>query len=387
MSSSGRRLPGLLGVSDVEFAVVSNPGTPDRLAAIAGTGPSPLPHLAESARLVERLGAAHLAYPCNTAHYFLWRATPEQLPLHVPLVDMIHETVDAVVCAGHRVVGLLAATGTTTTGLYQDALAARGVTTLVPETARQLGFAPMTDERGHVRPEAYRAYGVEPGEALGDAAFETFATDLVRQLGEQDGLVMEAIVGGAGVKAGYRSGLVPQLLNEAARRLAARGAQALVLGCSEVPLVLTGTCATYGGRPVDLLDPTSVPAACLLARAGRHGIAGGLGPEATIDLQVKMGAPRDFTDLQYAVLRQTVRQLGARRDQDHLMLLGLAGPDPVEAARALARAGAAFLALTESASGAADAVAAATGLPIVAAGSDQQTGAEVVRRAAEHAIA
>jgi len=131
-------LPGLVGRSDIELVVVSNPETPDRTLAIKGLGPSPLPWLVESARLAEQMGAGDLAYPCNTAHYFLHRA-PAELAPRVPLVDMIHETVAEVAASDLRRVGLLATTGTTSTRLYQEAFEAKAVSVVVPQ---HLGGAP-----------------------------------------------------------------------------------------------------------------------------------------------------------------------------------------------------------------------------------------------------
>ena len=165
MSSPARRLPGIVAVSALEIVVVSNPETPDRTAAIKGAGPSPLPHLAESARLVERLGAATLAYPCNTAHYFLHRAAPGELGAGLPLVDMIRETADEVARAGHRRIGLLATAGTIDSRLYQEAFDARGVEVLVPRPA---AAAPGADPEAarRVRLDLYARHGAGPGRAL-----------------------------------------------------------------------------------------------------------------------------------------------------------------------------------------------------------------------------
>jgi len=376
-----RLVPGLVGRADVELVVVSNPETPDRTLAIKGLGSSPLPWLVESARLLERMGATDLAYPCNTAHYFLHRATSEDLTLRAPLVDMIHETVAAVAAAGLSRIGLLATTGTISTGLYQDAFEARGVSVVVPEQVPGRPEGPDLDGEGRVAPDAYARHGASPGRALDRPGLGALVSFLVDLLGEQEGLVMETVRGALGVKAGYTAGVPVQLAAEAGRRLVARGAQALVLGCTELPLVFTGRSATLEGRDVPLVDPTAVVAERLRARPGPHGIAGGLGPEATIDLLVKMGAPREFTDLLYDILRATVAELGARRDQDHLKLFAIAGPDIVGAARRLAGAGAGFLVLTRDAAGDERAVEAATGLPVVVDRADRQAGVEVVRRA------
>jgi aspartate racemase len=381
MASSDRRIPGLVGRSALEFAVVSNPATPDRTAAIRGLAPSPLPYLIESARLLERLGASHIAYPCNTAHYFLHNAMDE-LALRVPLVDMIDETVRAVAGAGLSRIGLLATTGTISTGLYQDAFETSGIATLVPGPSSPAPGSADLDAEGRVRPEVYARLGIEPGRAVDAGRLATLVGLLVDILGEQEGLVMEAIRGPYGVKAGYTAGVPTQLAAEAGRRLVGRGADALVLGCTELPLVLRGREAAFGSRSVPLVDPTTVVAERLLALDGRHGIAGGLGPEATIDLLVKMHAPGDFTDLQYDILRSTVADLGARRDQDHLKLVALATPDPVDAARRLAEVGASFLVLARTAADARDAVATATNLTTLVDRPGSPVGHEVVRRAA-----
>lgn len=373
-------MPGLIGRSDVELVVVSNPETPDRTLAIKGQGPSPLPWLAESARALERMGAADLAYPCNTAHYFLHRAAAEDLP-RTPRVDMIHETVAAVATAGLSRIGLLATTGTVCTSLYQDAFEARDIAVVLPGQAPGRPEGPDLDGEGRVTPDAYARHGARAGEPLPEPGLGALVAFLVDLLGEQEGLVMEAILGALGVKAGHTAGAPAQLAAEAGRRLVTRGAQALVLGCTELPLVLTGRMARLDGGEVPLIDPTAVVAARLRARPGPHGIAGGLGPEATIDLLIKMHAPRPFTDLLYDILRATVTELGARRDQDHLKLFAIAGPDPVAAARRLAGAGAAFLVLTRETAGDARAVEADTGLPVVVDRTDRPAGAEVVRRA------
>lgn len=377
-----RTVPGLIALSDIEFVVVFNPQTPDRTAAIEGRGPSPLPWLSESAQLLQQMGASHLAYPCNTAHYFLHRASAGELPLAVPLVDMIAETARAVAQVGCRRVGLLATTGTIRTALYQDALSVIGLEVLLPERHAPAVSSGDIDENGRVRSEAYARLGVRPDGALDARRLQALVAHLTAHLGEQDGLVMETIAGAFGVKAGYTTGVAPQLAAEAARRLVERGAEAIVLGCTELPLVLTGRDVRSAGRAAPLIDPTRVVADRLRGMNGRHGIAGGLGPEATIDILEKMDAPADFIALQRDILRATIGQLGARRDQDHLKMLAIAGPDPVDAARRLTAAGAGFLVLAESAAPVAAAVGAATGLPVLATRPGRRLGSDIVRLAA-----
>lgn len=359
--------------------VVFNPETPDRTAAIDGRGPSPLPWLRESALLLQQMGASHVAYPCNTAHYFLRRATADELPLRVPLIDMIDETVRATAALGVRRIGLMASSGTIRIRLYQDALAAKGLEMLLPSDPVTRPAAGFTDDRGRVRADVFTAAGVRPGEPLEPEALARLVASLADAVGEQEGLVMETIIGVHSVKAGYTSGIAQQFAEEAGRRLVERGAEALILGCTELPLVMRGREARLGGAAVPLIDPTRVVADRLRTLPGPHGIAGGLGPEATVDLLEKMNAPADFTALQRDILQATVDELGARRDQDHLKMLAIAANHSLEAGRRLAAAGAAFLVLAASAASSAPAIRSATGLPVLVAVPGQRIGPEAVR--------
>ncbi len=49
----------------------SNPGVPDRTAAIIGGGESPVPIIIEGCRALERAGADFIIIPCVSAHFFL----------------------------------------------------------------------------------------------------------------------------------------------------------------------------------------------------------------------------------------------------------------------------------------------------------------------------
>lgn len=313
-----RMIPGLVGHSPIEFVVVFNPETPDRTAAITRGAESPLPFLCDSALLLQHMGASHVVYACNTAHYFVpevIRACSRRPVLRLPIIDVIEAAAEAATDAGIKSVGLLATTGTLAAALYQEALRKQQINLLLPST------------------------------------------------GEQEGLVMEAIYGERGIKAGMTTGVARRLVHEAARRLVDRGAEAIILGCTELPLVMKGLRRRRGRRAILLIDPARAVAARLKRMGGSHGIAGGLGPEATVAFLDAMDAPGDFIDLLRDIIRTTREELGARRDQEHLKMFGIASPDPVDAARRVAHAGAGFLMMARSAAWARKDAAAATGLP------------------------
>ncbi|MEM7800896.1 MAG: amino acid racemase, partial [Chloroflexota bacterium] len=103
----------------LQVIINSNPKIPNRHTSIAGTGPSCIPSLIESARSLERAGADFLVMVCNTAHAYedvIVSATS------IPFISIISESVKACLAKkpGLSKVGLLAADGCLDADLYQE---------------------------------------------------------------------------------------------------------------------------------------------------------------------------------------------------------------------------------------------------------------------------
>ena len=64
---------------------------------------------------------------------------------------------------------------------------------------------------------------------------------------------MEAIYGEKGIKAGFTDGIAKQNIIKAAKHLIDNGAEALLAGCTEIPLVIS-----QQDFPVLLIDPMDV---------------------------------------------------------------------------------------------------------------------------------
>ena len=161
----------------------SDPAVPDRSLAREGTGPDPLPALVAGLRALEQAGCGAVAIPCNTAHGWIdgMRASTALPILHI--VDAAAAELTRLgVSAGP--VGVMATQATLDMALYQDRLGALGWPCLVPAAAEM---------REHVTPAI------------------------------------------AAVKAGRPNDAYAPLI-EVARALMARGAGAVVLGCTEIPL-------------------------------------------------------------------------------------------------------------------------------------------------------
>jgi aspartate racemase len=199
----------------LRIVIDNDPTVPDRTAAIEGRGPSPAPHLAAMARGLVAQGAELLVMPCNSAHAFADAVREAAAP--VPFVDLIETTVAATRARlpGVRAIGLLATDGTLSARLYHDAYEAEGVRTLAP-------------------------------------------------LGDDQRTVMDAIYA---VKRGAVDDAVRARVRLVAERLAAAGAEAIVAGCTEVPLLLAEGDVEAHDQPVPLISSTDALVAATLALA------------------------------------------------------------------------------------------------------------------------
>jgi len=164
--------------------IFSFPQVPDRTTAIRNQDRSIIPYLVEGTTRLEKAGASFIVIPCNTVHYFY---DDMQRAVKIPVLHLIREAVEAVVQRhpDARRIGLLATDGTISTGLYEREFRARGMTLVYPD---------------------------EP---------------------IQNDCVMKAVYG---IKAGVDKQTSEELLFTAGQNVEQKGAQVIVLGCTEIPL-------------------------------------------------------------------------------------------------------------------------------------------------------
>lgn len=165
--------------------VDSNPRVPSRIEALIDrTGESPVPSLVEMARGLERQGADFLVIPCNTAHHYHAEVAAA---VDVPVLNLIEMTArDAGrTCPDLARVGLLASSALMRIRLYEPWFEALGARVLYPGPGAQQELM-----------------------------------ELIRA-----------------VKAGRRTPAQVAACDRAAQDLQARGAQCLVVACTELSVV------------------------------------------------------------------------------------------------------------------------------------------------------
>lgn len=184
----------------------NNTDIPDRTQSILSGSDAPLRFMAESAERLTAQGADILVIACHTAHYYYDRL---QSLSRVPILNMPDELVLAAREAGRRRLGLLATDGVVQSGIYDSAFAGTGIELVYPDPEGQEKLMELIYKQ------------IKAGEPPDTAALEPCLDDM-----------------------------------------ASRGAEAFILGCTELPLVFSDC----PGR--SFIDPTAILAGAAIKAAG-----------------------------------------------------------------------------------------------------------------------
>jgi aspartate racemase len=163
--------------------------------------------LAASAQRLAAAGAELIGLTTNTMHLVADQITAG---LDVPFIHIADPTADALLVDGYATVGLLGTRFTMEMSFYKDRLSARGLTPLVPEVG-------ITNLNGII--------------------YEELCRGIVRD--ESRNTYIEAI-----------------------ERLAARGAEAVILGCTEIAMLIDDAVS-----PLPVFDTTELHAKALVDAA------------------------------------------------------------------------------------------------------------------------
>ena len=119
----------------LEILVHSKPQIPDRTKYILGKSEeSPLPGMIEIGRGLAAQGAELIAIPCITAHYFHKELEDG---IGIPVLNGIEETAEYLKSRGIAKAGIMATAGTIESGLFQNTFSGYGIEAIKPEPADQ----------------------------------------------------------------------------------------------------------------------------------------------------------------------------------------------------------------------------------------------------------
>ena len=169
----------------LHIIINNNPKIPDRQKSIAGTGPSAVPELQKTARSLEQAGADFLVMTCNTAHYYL-----EEIKsvINIPFISILDASLEAAqkLQPDLKRIGVLAATATVKAKVYEKKFRRAGIICLNPKEKEQ--------------------------DRVMDIIYRVKAQDISPGLKEE--------------------------IRELAEKLIERGAEMILGGCTEIPLIL-----------------------------------------------------------------------------------------------------------------------------------------------------
>jgi aspartate racemase len=148
----------------IRCIVDNNPKVPSRIRALfEGGKEDPAPCLMDMARRLEAWGADFLVMPCNTAHYYHGQI---KSAVRIPVLNLIGLAARAVQqkFPHARTAGILASSPTVKVGLYEKAFGALGMETLYPDAPEQAGlFALIKSVKAGQLGEAQRAALIAAG--------------------------------------------------------------------------------------------------------------------------------------------------------------------------------------------------------------------------------
>jgi aspartate racemase len=169
----------------IPFVLWNNPQVPDRSTSLRNEDDRPLPFLLQGVQVLKAVGCDLVVIPCNTAHFWY----DDMVKLKVPIVHIVDSVADALRDAGveNGTIGVMGTQATVELGLYQNKLNKGGWDCIVPSKE------------------------------------------------EMDTLVQPAI---DMIKGGKITESQP-IIMKVVHNLIERGARAVVLGCTELPLAIT----------------------------------------------------------------------------------------------------------------------------------------------------
>lgn len=192
--------PAKVDQEHLRIIIDNNPKIPDRSKALLNGETSPLSELIITAQNLEKGGADFIIIPCNTAHFYY---NEIQKAVNIPIIHMIQETVNHV---------------------YRDFPFIKNISLLAT--------------KGTYRSVLYQTF------------FKKYNIEILVPNGQKQDDLMKIIYA---VKAKTDISLLKEQILKIVKIQIEGGAQAIIAGCTEIPLILKN-----GDISIPIIDPTLI---------------------------------------------------------------------------------------------------------------------------------
>ena len=119
----------------LDMVIYNTPSIPDRTSYILGNSrKNPLPGMIDVARTLDKQKVSQIAIPCMTAHYFYSQL---QQSIQTPIVNCLAETANILKESALSKVGIMATDGSISAELFQKELRNVGITPVIPSQEGQ----------------------------------------------------------------------------------------------------------------------------------------------------------------------------------------------------------------------------------------------------------
>ncbi len=197
----------------IKIVIYNDPEVPDRTGAIVDNFESPVEKVCEGLEFLKKSNVDFITIPCVTLHYYF---DDYKNSVDIPVLNLIQETLFFIQnnYPGVNNIGVLATRGTYYAQIFEKTFVPLGYNVITPDEAGQK-------------------------------------------------CVMDAIYGKEGIKAGYTTGICKDSIITVAEQLIAKGAEIIIGGCTEIPIVISN-----GDLTVPFVDTLSVLAESAVTLAG-----------------------------------------------------------------------------------------------------------------------
>jgi aspartate racemase len=134
-----QQTPATCDQEHIPFVLWNEPRTPDRSTSMRDGNDYPLPYLKEGILSLKSVGCDYVVIPCNSAHYWY----DEFSQLGVPILHIVDSVVDELKSLDilNQTIGVMGTQGTIEYGIYQQRLESQGWKCIVPNNSEMDYFA------------------------------------------------------------------------------------------------------------------------------------------------------------------------------------------------------------------------------------------------------